>query len=123
MSAVLAIALVIGMLATGVAGAQEASPAGDPSPATTGASAEDLVFTVGTIEDMKSISPFKACCSPEYEMMFMVYDQLLNFDTDTLGAAPDWPPPGSPTRTRHSGPSRCPKASSGATASLSPRRT
>ena len=86
MAAVLAIALMIGMLATGVAGAQESSTDGDPSPTTD--SGEDLVFTVGTIEDMKSISPFKACCSPEYEMMFMVYDQLLNFDTDTLGAAP-----------------------------------
>ena len=88
MAAILAIALMIGMLATGVAAAQESpAPDEDSTEAPAGAGGGS-VFTVGLIEDMKSVSPFKACCSPEYEMMFLVYDQLLNFDTDTLEAAP-----------------------------------
>lgn len=88
MAAVLAIALMIGMLATGVAAAQESPTPEEGSTEAPADSGEELIFTVGTIEDMKSTSPFKACCSPEYEMMFMVYDQLLNFDTETLEAAP-----------------------------------
>ena len=71
--------LAIGTMAVGMASAQE-SPSEDPG--------GELTFTVGTISDMKSVSPFKACCGPEYEMMMLVYDQLLNFDKDTLGASP-----------------------------------
>ncbi|MEX0832843.1 MAG: ABC transporter substrate-binding protein [Actinomycetota bacterium] len=49
---------------------------------------EEVVFTVGVTSDMKSASPYKACCSAEYEMLFMVYDMLVQFDKETLEAAP-----------------------------------
>ncbi|MEX1046604.1 MAG: ABC transporter substrate-binding protein [Actinomycetota bacterium] len=49
---------------------------------------EKVVFTVGTTSDMKSLSPYGACCTAEYEVFFQIYDMLLNFDRETLEAAP-----------------------------------
>lgn len=49
---------------------------------------EKVVFTIGTTSDMKSLSPYGACCTAEYEVFFQIYDMLLNFDRETLGPAP-----------------------------------
>lgn len=81
----MAILLTLAMLATGVASAQD-EPA--PSPLGGSADGEENIFTVGSISDMVTISPFKACCGSEYETFFIIYDQLLNFDPETLEAAP-----------------------------------
>jgi peptide/nickel transport system substrate-binding protein len=69
--------LALGPMTTGVAQAQSAS-----------ASGEKLTFTVGVNGDMVSPNPFKACCSYEYEMMFMAYDMLFNFKPADLTPAP-----------------------------------
>jgi peptide/nickel transport system substrate-binding protein len=71
-----ALALVFSATLIGAAMAQEASPA------------KNVVFTVGSTSDIVSPNPFRACCSAEYEMMFMNYDMLFNFSKTDLTAAP-----------------------------------
>ncbi len=76
-AATAALALVLGTVLMGAALAQE-------SPSTS----QRQTFTVGLTADIVSPNPFKACCGSEYEMMFMAYDQLLNFSKKDLTAAP-----------------------------------
>ena len=76
-AAAAALALVLGTFLMGAALAQE-------SPSTS----QKQTFTVGLTADIVSPNPFKACCGSEYEMMFMAYDQLLNFSKKDLTAAP-----------------------------------
>ena len=82
--------IIVGTFA-GTALAQEDPASPVPAESVAPAPAEDgekLTFTVGTTGDMVSANPFKACCSAEYEMMFLAYDMLHNFDPNTLEAAP-----------------------------------
>jgi peptide/nickel transport system substrate-binding protein len=50
--------------------------------------AEKITLTVGIPGDMVSPNPFKACCSYEYEMMFLAYDMLFNFGAQDLTPVP-----------------------------------
>lgn len=68
-------ALMTGVVASSAA--TQSTPSGDSGP---------IIFTMGLTGDMVSPNPFKACCTPEYEMMFLNYDQLFNFSKDTLEA-------------------------------------
>ena len=49
---------------------------------------QKIVLNVGAIEDMVTDNPWKACCTGEYEMMFLNYDMLLTFAQEDLSAAP-----------------------------------
>jgi len=60
--------------------AQDASP----SPAT-----KKITFVVGTTDDITTANPFAASTtSTDYEMLFLTYDMLQNYDPATLTAAP-----------------------------------
>jgi peptide/nickel transport system substrate-binding protein len=74
-----AMLLSFGPMTMGVAQAQSASGS---------SSGQKLTLTVGVNGDMVSPNPFKACCSYEYEMMFMAYDMLFNFKPADLTPAP-----------------------------------
>ena len=58
------------------------------------AAGEKLVFTIGTVNDIRTVNPLKLIEAPEYELSFLNYDMLLHFDRETLGPAPglatDW---------------------------------
>jgi peptide/nickel transport system substrate-binding protein len=58
--------------------AQDASPT----------EAEKVVFVAGTTNDMRTVNPFNAIESPEYEVLSLNYDMLLNFAKEDLGPAP-----------------------------------
>jgi peptide/nickel transport system substrate-binding protein len=77
----IAVAALLGMLGglvlSGTASAQSASP-----------SQEKVVFVEGTTNDMRTVNPFRALETPEYEVLSMNYDLFLNFDKATLGPAP-----------------------------------
>jgi peptide/nickel transport system substrate-binding protein len=47
-----------------------------------------VTLTVGLTANLKSINPFKAVTSAEYEVFFLVYDMLFNFDQKDLSASP-----------------------------------
>ena len=49
---------------------------------------EKLILNVGLTEDFVSPNPFVACCTADYEMLFLNYDMLLNFDPVDLTPAP-----------------------------------
>ncbi len=52
-------------------------------------SRDKLTFVVGTTDDISSPNPFFATTtSTDYEMLFLSYDMLLNFDQATLQPAP-----------------------------------
>jgi peptide/nickel transport system substrate-binding protein len=70
--------LVGGLLLSSSALAQSASPSAKTP----------IVFTEGTINDIKTVNPFKALETPEYEVLSLNYDMLLNFDKKTLAASP-----------------------------------
>jgi peptide/nickel transport system substrate-binding protein len=76
-TAAVALLLTLGPVTVGVAQAQSPS-----------APAEKLTLNVGIPGDMVSPNPFKACCSYEYEMMFLAYDMLFNFGAEDLTPAP-----------------------------------
>jgi peptide/nickel transport system substrate-binding protein len=77
LTAATALMLVMGTITAGFAQAQTPS---EP--------AEKVTLTVGIPADMVSPNPFKACCSYEYEMMFLAYDMLFNFGAEDLTPAP-----------------------------------
>lgn len=53
------------------------------------ASAEKVTFVVGTTDDISTANPFAATTtSTDYEMLFLTYDMLQNYDPATLAAAP-----------------------------------
>jgi peptide/nickel transport system substrate-binding protein len=76
-------------LAAGGAWAQSATPS---TPAS--ASSGDVTFIEGTINDMRTVNPWKAIESPEYEVLALNFDLLENFNKADLSAAPgfatDW---------------------------------
>jgi peptide/nickel transport system substrate-binding protein len=57
-----------------------------PSAQAQSPSSNKVVFTVGSTYDLVSPNPFKACCSMDYEMLFMNYDMLFNFNVKDLTA-------------------------------------
>ncbi len=72
------VALAIGVQLAPAALAQESSP---PAPVT---------LTVGTQFDLFTSNPLRVCaCGNEYEFMFLNYNMLLRFDSETLQAAPE----------------------------------
>jgi len=82
--------LIVSALVTGLS----ASGAAAQTPSASGESGK-IVFTMGLTSDMVSPNPYKACCVPEYETLFLGYDQLFNFSKDTLEATSglaDYPP-------------------------------
>jgi peptide/nickel transport system substrate-binding protein len=78
--------VLAGVVLSGTAIAQTASGSTSASAAAT--SSDKLIFRVGIPGDMVSPNPFKACCGYEYEMMFLAYDMLFNFNKDDLSPAP-----------------------------------
>jgi len=74
--AVLLVSALMAGVSASVAAAQStpaASPSGGP-----------ITLTIGSTYDLVSPNVFKACCALDYEFLFESYDQLLNFDKDTL---------------------------------------
>ncbi len=77
--------LIVVLLAAGTAAAQSASG----SAAASGADAQaGGTFIEGTVNDMRTVNPWKAIESPEYEVLALNFDLLENFDKATLQAAP-----------------------------------
>ena len=74
----------------GGAWAQSATPSGGSAPS----AAPTSTFVEGTINDMRTVNPWKALETPEYEVLSLNFDLLQNFDKNNLSAAPglatDW---------------------------------
>ncbi len=70
-------------LAAGSAWAQSATP----TTATT-ATGQQRTFVEGTTNDMRTVNPWKAIESPEYEVLSLNFDLIENFNKDDLSAAP-----------------------------------
>ncbi|HLB63142.1 MAG TPA: peptide ABC transporter substrate-binding protein [Actinomycetota bacterium] len=49
---------------------------------------EKIVFDVGLTGDITSPNPFRACCTADYEMLWMNYDLLFNFANSDLSPEP-----------------------------------
>src|SRR3954466_2705782 len=77
--------LIVVLLAAGTAMAQSASASASASAAGTQAGG---TFIEGTVNDMRTVNPWKAIESPEYEVLALNFDLLENFDKATLQAAP-----------------------------------
>ncbi len=78
--------MIIVILAAGTAWAQSASAKASASAAPSGTAGG--TFIEGTINDMRTVNPWKAIESPEYEVLALNFDLLENFDKSTLQAAP-----------------------------------
>ena len=82
-SVLIATVFMSGVLASSAAGQGDGDGDGDR-----------LVFTIGTVNDIRTVNPLKLIEAPEYELSFLNYDMLLHFDRETLGPAPglatDW---------------------------------
>ncbi len=78
--------LIIVLLAAGSAWAQSASSKASASAAPSGT--EGGTFIEGTINQMRTVNPWKAIESPEYEVLALNFDLLENFDKSTLQASP-----------------------------------
>jgi len=77
--------LIIVLLAAGTAWAQS----GSASASATGAAGQaGGTFIEGTVNNMRTVNPWKAIESPEYEVLALNFDLLENFDKSTLQAAP-----------------------------------
>jgi len=92
----LLVALVGGiamLLAAGSAWAQSATPATSASASASGTGGK-VTFIEGTTNDMRTVNPWKALETPEYEVLSLNFDLLENFDKNNLSAAPglatDW---------------------------------
>lgn len=60
-----------------------------PSLADSLAPTDKVTFVVGTTDDITTANPFAAATtSTDYEMLFLTYDMLQNYDPATLAAAP-----------------------------------
>ena len=77
--------LIIVLLAAGTAWAQSASAS---APASGAAGQAGGTFIEGTVNNMRTVNPWKAIESPEYEVLALNFDLLENFDKSTLQAAP-----------------------------------
>jgi peptide/nickel transport system substrate-binding protein len=82
---VLVSGLIIVLLAAGTAWAQSASASASASGA---AGQSGGTFIEGTVNNMRTVNPWKAIESPEYEVLALNFDLLENFDKSTLQAAP-----------------------------------
>jgi peptide/nickel transport system substrate-binding protein len=55
---------------------------------------EEIVFVAGTINDMRTVNPFRAFESPEFEVMDLNYDLLISFAPEDMTPIPnlatDW---------------------------------
>jgi len=49
---------------------------------------EEVVFVAGTINDMRTVNPFRAFESPEFEVMDLNYDLLISFSQEDLSPVP-----------------------------------
>ena len=78
--------MIIVLLAAGTAWAQSASAKASASAAPSGTAGG--TFIEGTINDMRTVNPWKAIESPEYEVLALNFDLLENFDKSTLQASP-----------------------------------
>ncbi len=78
--------MIIVILAAGTAWAQSASAKASASAAPSGTAGG--TFIEGTINDMRTVNPWKAIESPEYEVLALNFDLLENFDKSTLQASP-----------------------------------
>jgi len=80
------LSVLVGLFLAGTALAQDASPAQD----------EEIVFIAGTLNDMRTVNPFRAFEAPEFEVMDLNYDLLISFEKDDLAATPnlatEWTP-------------------------------
>jgi peptide/nickel transport system substrate-binding protein len=80
------------LLVAGSAWAQSATPTSSGGASTT--SSGDVTFIEGTTNDMRTVNPWKALETPEYEVLSLNFDLMENFDKDNLSAAPgiatDW---------------------------------
>jgi peptide/nickel transport system substrate-binding protein len=80
------------LLAAGSAWAQSTTPSAGAEASTT--STGENIFVEGTTNDMRTVNPWKALETPEYEVLSLNFDMLENFDKDNLSAAPglatDW---------------------------------
>jgi peptide/nickel transport system substrate-binding protein len=74
------------LLVSALVASLSASGAAAQSPSASAASGEPVTLTIGSTSDLVSPNVFKACCALDYEFLFLNYDQLLNFDKDTLAA-------------------------------------
>jgi peptide/nickel transport system substrate-binding protein len=72
-------------LAAGSAWAQSATPSSSGSASS---SSGPITFVEGTINDMRTVNPWKAIESPEYEVLSLNFDLIENFNKDDLSAAP-----------------------------------
>src|SRR6187397_2165040 len=72
------------ILAAGGAWAQSATPSGGSA----STAAPTSTFVEGTINDMRTVNPWKALETPEYEVLSLNFDLLENFDKNNLSAAP-----------------------------------
>ena len=77
--------LLVGMTLMGTALAQTATPTGSAS---TSASESNITFVEGTTNDIRTVNPFKALETPEFEVLSLNYDLLVNFAQADLGPAP-----------------------------------
>jgi peptide/nickel transport system substrate-binding protein len=77
--------LIIVLLAAGTAWAQSASASAS---ATGTAGQAGGTFIEGTVNNMRTVNPWKAIESPEYEVLALNFDLLENFDKSTLQASP-----------------------------------
>ncbi len=77
--------LIIVLLAAGTAWAQSASAS---APASGAAGQAGGTFIEGTVNNMRTVNPWKAIESPEYEVLALNFDLLENFDKSTLQASP-----------------------------------
>ncbi len=67
------------------------------------ASSGPVTFTVGVLDDMTTMSPFKAY-GQEFETFWLVYDQLYNFSQKDLSPVSDlaqWPPAVTPDHMKY----------------------
>ena len=84
--AVVVVAALGSFLAVSFAGtalAQSSSSSG-----TTSGSAQPITFVEGTTNDISTVNPWNALETPEYEVLALNFDILLNFDKANLAASP-----------------------------------
>jgi len=78
-----ALGILLAMSFAGTALAQSAS-----SSASSSGTATKSTFVEGTTNDISTVNPWNALETPEYEVLSLNFDLLLNFDKATLAASP-----------------------------------
>ena len=49
---------------------------------------EEIVFVAGTVNDMRTVNPFRAFEAPEFEVMDLNYDLLISFSQEDMSPVP-----------------------------------